>query len=45
MLDSRLGMSPYLDDDKPPEQVPFDLRPFLPETFDPERRAIRVFGS
>jgi putative sulfotransferase len=36
MLDSRLGMSPYLDDDKPPEQVPPDLRPFMPETFDHE---------
>jgi hypothetical protein len=23
MLDSRLGMSPYLDDAKPPEQAPF----------------------
>jgi hypothetical protein len=36
MLDSRLGMSPYLGDDKPPEQVPPDLRPFMPETFDHE---------
>jgi hypothetical protein len=36
MLDSRLGMSPYLDDAKPPEQVPPDLRPFMPETFDHE---------
>ena len=29
-------MSPYLGDDKPPEQVPPDLRPFMPETFDHE---------
>ena len=36
MLDSRLGMSPYLGDDKPPEQVPPDLRPFMHETFDHE---------
>jgi putative sulfotransferase len=37
MLYSRLGMSPYLDDDKPPpEHVPPDLRPFMPETFDHE---------
>src|SRR6476660_4291243 len=36
MLDSRLGMSPYLGDDKPPEQVPPDLQPFMPETFDHE---------
>ena len=34
MLSSRLGMSPYFDDDKPPERVPPDLRPFMPETFD-----------
>ena len=34
MLHSRLGMSPYLGDDQPPEQVPADLRPFMPETFD-----------
>ena len=36
MLDSRLGMSPYLGDDKPPKQVPPDLRPFMPGTFDHE---------
>ena len=36
MLDSRLGMSPYLGDDEPPEQVPPDLRPFMPGTFDHE---------
>jgi len=36
MLDSRLGMSPYLGDAKPPEQVPPDLRPFMPGTFDHE---------
>ena len=36
MLDARLGMSPYLGEDKPPEQVPPDLRPFMPETFDHE---------
>lgn len=36
MLDRRLGMSPYMADDKPPEQVPPDLRPFMPETFDRE---------
>jgi putative sulfotransferase len=36
MLDSRLGISPYLGDDKPPEQVPPDLRLFMPETFDHE---------
>jgi putative sulfotransferase len=36
MLDSRLGMSPYLGDGKPPEQVPPDLRPFMPGTFDHE---------
>jgi Sulfotransferase family len=36
MLQSRLGMSPYLGDAKPPEQVPPDLRPFMPETFDHE---------
>lgn len=35
MLDSRLGTSPYLGDDKP-EWVPPDLRPFMPETFDHE---------
>jgi hypothetical protein len=29
-------MSPYLGDGKPPEQVPPDLRPFMPETFDHE---------
>src|SRR2546423_15554210 len=36
MLGSRLGLSPYLGDDQPPEQVPPDLRPFMPETFDHE---------
>jgi putative sulfotransferase len=36
MLDSRLGMSPYMGEAKPPEQVPPDLRPFMPETFDRE---------
>jgi hypothetical protein len=36
MLGSRMGMSPYLGDGKPPEQVPPDLRPFMPETFDHE---------
>jgi Sulfotransferase domain len=36
MLQSRLGMSPYLVDDKPPDQVPPDLRSFMPETFDYE---------
>jgi hypothetical protein len=34
MLHSRLGVSLYLADNKPPAQVPPDLRPFLPETFD-----------
>jgi Sulfotransferase family len=34
MLRSRLGMSPYLTDDRPPPRVPPDLRPFMPETFD-----------
>src|SRR2546423_13754739 len=29
-------MSPYLGDGKPPEQVPPDLRPFMPQTFDHE---------
>jgi Sulfotransferase domain len=33
----RLGAaSPYLSDDNSPEQVPPDLRPFMPETFDHE---------
>lgn len=36
MLQSRLGISPYLGGDKPPDQVPPDLRPFMPETFDHE---------
>jgi putative sulfotransferase len=36
MLQSRLGVSPYVADDKPPEQVPPDLRPYLPEAFDHE---------
>ena len=36
MLHSRLGMSPYLSDGRPPDQVPPDLRPFMPETFDHE---------
>jgi hypothetical protein len=34
MLQSRLGSSPYLGYDKPPEQVPPELRTFMPETFD-----------
>lgn len=34
VLQKRLGMSPYMDDDEPPEDVPLDLRPFMPETFD-----------
>jgi putative sulfotransferase len=34
MLSARLGVSPYLTDDRPPEQVPEDLRPLMPETFD-----------
>jgi Sulfotransferase family len=36
MLQSRLGMSPYMGDDRPPEKVPPDLRPFMPDTFDHE---------
>lgn len=36
MLHARLGVSPYLGDDKPPEQVPPDLLPFMPDTFDHE---------
>jgi hypothetical protein len=36
MLDARLGISPYLGDDQPPDQVPPELRPFMPETFDHE---------
>jgi hypothetical protein len=36
MLQSRLGMSPYLSDGKPPAQVPLDLLPFMPDTFDHE---------
>lgn len=36
MLHSRLGTSPYLSDDKLPGQVPPDLRPFMPGTFDRE---------
>jgi putative sulfotransferase len=36
MLHARLGVSPYLGDDDPPEQVPPDLRPFMPGTFDHE---------
>jgi SAM-dependent methyltransferase len=36
MLHARLGVSPYLNDDKPPEHVPPDLRPFMPGTFDHE---------
>jgi hypothetical protein len=36
MLLFRLGMSPYLSDDEPPEQVPPELRPFMPDTFDHE---------
>jgi Sulfotransferase family len=34
MLHSRLGISPYLADDRPPARVPPELRPFMPETFD-----------
>jgi Sulfotransferase domain len=34
MLGARLGMSPYLGEEKPPEHVPPDLRPFMPGTFD-----------
>lgn len=34
MLYSRLAMSPYTADDRPPDHVPPDLRPFMPETFD-----------
>jgi hypothetical protein len=34
MLHSRLGMSPYLGDDRPRAQVPPELQPFMPETFD-----------
>jgi Sulfotransferase family len=33
-LYSRLGISVYLADDKPPPFVPPDLQPFMPETFD-----------
>jgi hypothetical protein len=36
MLHSRLGLSLYLGDDIPPEHVPPDLRPLMPETFDHE---------
>jgi putative sulfotransferase len=36
LLQSRLGVSPYMTDDVPTEQVPPDLRPFMPETFDHE---------
>jgi putative sulfotransferase len=35
-LHSRLGISPYLGDDKSPDQLPPDLRPLMPETFDHE---------
>jgi hypothetical protein len=35
MLHSRLGMSPYLADDRPPAQVPPELRSLMPQTFDP----------
>jgi hypothetical protein len=34
MVQSRLGISPYVANDRPPEQVPPDLRPFMPATFD-----------
>jgi hypothetical protein len=34
MLDSGLGMSPYMSDDQRPDLVPPDLRAFMPETFD-----------
>jgi hypothetical protein len=36
VLQSRLGMSPYLSDGKPSARVPRDLLPFMPETFDHE---------
>jgi hypothetical protein len=36
MLDSCLGVLLYLGDDKPTEQVPPELRPFMPEIFDHE---------
>lgn len=34
VLHSRLGISPYLADDRPPEQVAPALRPFMPDSFD-----------
>lgn len=34
MLQSRLGMSPYVSDDQPRGQVPPDMRPVIPETLD-----------
>lgn len=34
MLQSHLGTSPYVSNDKPAGQVPPELRPFMPETFD-----------
>jgi len=36
MPDSRPGMPPYLGEGNPPEQVPPELRPFMPQTFDHE---------
>jgi hypothetical protein len=36
MLHSRLGISPYLGNDEPPKQVPAELQPFMPDTFDHE---------
>jgi Sulfotransferase family len=36
MLDSRIGTSPYMSDDKVIEHVPSDLRAFMPDTFDHE---------
>jgi hypothetical protein len=47
MLQSRLGMTPYLGDDRVPGNVPPDLRPFMPETFDRdafERLEVPVAG-
>ena len=36
MLYSRLGVSVYMADGKPPARVPPELRPFMPESFDRE---------
>jgi hypothetical protein len=35
-LHSRLGISPYLADGKPPAYVPAELRPLMPDSFDHE---------